>query len=196
MGFLFDSSATVNDMWLNFLSVVNYGIVSFVPKTKIIKSKKKYYPRFKKHMLIKKNLWHNRFNLNGFAKYKAWAIKCKKCIKRYHAHKESELCDFKNNKAFYMYLNNKMHSRPIIPDLFDRDDNVCSADLDKANALNFHFGQKFIDDNGLFPPFANRAGKNFIYVVSFTVSKVEKALSKINFNCATGPDHIPDMFYR
>ena len=41
---LFDSSATVNDMWLNFLSVVNYGIVSFVPKTKIIKSKKKYYP--------------------------------------------------------------------------------------------------------------------------------------------------------
>ena len=137
-------------MWLNFLSVVNYGIVSFVPKTKIIKSKKKYYPRFIKRMLIKKrNLWHNRFNLSGLAKYRAWVIKYKKCIERYHSRKESKLCDFKNNKAFYKYLNNRMHSRPIIPDQFDRDGNVCSADLDKANALNFHFGQTFIESMNL-----------------------------------------------
>ena len=81
-----------------------------------------------------------------------------------------------------------MHNRPIIPDLFDPDGNVCSADLDKANALNFHFGQTFIDDNGLFPPLANRAGENFKNDVLFTDSKVKKALTKINFNCAAGHD--------
>ena len=47
----------------------------------------------------------------------------------------------KNNKAFYKYLKNKMRNGSIIPDLLDRDGIVCSADLDKANALNFHYGQ-------------------------------------------------------
>ena len=47
-------------------------------------------------MLVKKrNLWHNRFNLDGLAKYKAWVIKCKNCIDRYYARKESKLCDAK-----------------------------------------------------------------------------------------------------
>ena len=69
---LFFTSASVNDMWLNFLSVVTYGIESFVPKIKIIKSKKKYYPRFIKRMLVKKrNLWRIRFDLDGLTKYKA-----------------------------------------------------------------------------------------------------------------------------
>ena len=54
----------------------------------------------------------------------------------------------------------------------------------------------FIDDNGVFPPFSNRAGDKFINNVSFTVSKVKKALSKVNFNCAVGPDRIPGTFYR
>ena len=88
-------------------------------------------------------------------------IKCKNCFERYHARKESKLCDVQNNKAFYKYLNNRVHYRSIIPDLLDRDGNDCSADLDEANALHFHFGQTFINDNGLFPPFANRAGDNF-----------------------------------
>ena len=61
-------------MWLNFLSVVNYSLESFVPKLKLIKSKKKY-PHFIERMLVKKrNLWHNRFTLDGLAKYEAWAI--------------------------------------------------------------------------------------------------------------------------
>ena len=89
-----------------------------------------------------------------------------------------------------------MHNRSIIPDLLGRDGNICSADLDKANALNFHFGQTFIDDNRLLPSFANRAGDNFINDVSFTISKVKKGLSKVNFNCAADPDRIPCTFYR
>ena len=94
-------------------------------------------------------MWHNCFNLDDYVKYKAWAIKCKNFIERYHACKESKLCHVKNNKAFYKYLNNKMRNGSIIPDLLDRDGIVCSADLDKANALNFHYGQTFLDDNGL-----------------------------------------------
>ena len=107
------------------MSVFNYSIESFVPKIKIITLKKKYYPCFIKRILIqKRNLQHNRFNLDGLAKYKAWTIKCKNCIGRYHAHKKSKLCDVKNNKAFYKYLNNKIRNRLIIPDLLDRDGNV------------------------------------------------------------------------
>ena len=87
-----------------------------------------------------------------------------------------------------------MHNKLIIPNLLNRDGNVCSADLNKANALNFHFFQTFIDDNGLFPPYANRADHNFINNVSFTVSKAKKALLKINFICATGPDRFPGTF--
>ena len=47
-----------------------------------------------------------------------------------------------------------------------------------------------------FHPFVNRAGVNFINDVSFTFSKVKKALSKINFNCTAGPDRNPGTFYR
>ena len=78
-------------------------------------------------------------------------------------------------------MNYRIHNRSIIPDLLDRDGNICSADLDKANALNLHFGQTFIDDNGLFPPFANKADNNFINSVSFTVSKAVALLEFKNW---------------
>ena len=37
-----------------------------------------------------------------------------------------------------------MLNRLVIPDQLDRYGNVCFADLNKANVLNFHFGQTYI----------------------------------------------------
>jgi len=62
------------------------------------------------------------------------AAKCSSAANKYHAAKELELVRKNSICSFYNYVNKKLCSPPVIPDIRQPDGSLCTGDLDK-NAL-------------------------------------------------------------
>ena len=85
--------------------------------------------------------------------------------KRYHAAKELELNIRKNNLgSFYNYVNKKLNSRSDIPDICDKDGNLCADNSAKCTVFNNFFARVFTNDDSTTPTLSPRVNTAQVYL--------------------------------
>ena len=97
-----------------------------------------------------------------------------------------------NPKQFWKYVGSKTKSKDKINDLLDKDGNLVTEDLEKAEILNNHFASVFTVEDTSSIPTLDTNSNNLILLedINITNEIISKNLKELNISKATGPDGI------
>ena len=179
-----------------FLSILKSTINKHVP----LKSKNNQTSKRPKHLV---KLLNNKLKLYRKLKkdkslksaYKNATRAYDKAVRDWYDHIESKMTKNPSSKKFYSYVNKKLNNKSSIPPLIDKDNNLISSDIDKANLLNTNFQQSFTLDNGILPPISVRDTE---LMTSFfiTTTDILDAISKTKDKLTRTPEGIPPYFIK
>ena len=193
----------INQMWNEIKSGVKLAMETCIPKKKIIKSKriqpswmsnkalrkiKKKYKLFKRFLKTK--------NGYDYLKYIEMRNSCKKEIRKAKRRHEKRIADdCKNNpKSFWKYVHEQTKSKQGIGTLKDKDGNLITTEVDKANTLNDFFASVYTKEDCENIPDLKENSKSkglSIPEVRVTPLVVENKLKELDASKAQGPDGIP-----
>ena len=203
---LFGHYFDTESIWSQFKSIIWPIIDMFVPKTAtphFNKYNPRQYPKNIRILLNRKAaLWRIlrtcKTSDHLKSKYTEIALKTKRAIIDFDLNREEKIIKANNLGAFYRYVNNKLNNNNGIAPLFDKNGNLITADIDKANLLNDYFKSVFITDDGLLPDFPSRLppGSSEIHDINISPEIITKILRDLKSNSAAGPDNIPSIFYK
>ena len=101
-----------------------------------------------------------------------------------------------NPKRFWKYIKSQTKSKGKITELADKDGNLTTDDLQKAEILNNHFASVFTkEDINNIPDFSNRS-ENIIDTIEITEENLTKELSTLPIGKSAGPDGISNRILR
>jgi hypothetical protein len=201
------SSKNVQDAWDLFTEEINLAAKDFIPCIKSGKTEKK-----------KRNMWADEKALAKIKKKRAAFQRylqtkdgidylaytrarnqakaaCRKAVKDIEKRIAKEAKT--KPKAFYAYAKAKLSVHEGIADLVDKDGNVITNDIGKADLLNSFFCSVFTKENtDVMPDFAQRIDGPGLTEITVDKNKVYKLLSTLDPSKAAGPDNMHPMLLK
>ena len=169
-------------------------------KLKVIKSrtKKFYLPKYIKILLLKKRkLWRamkaentpeNKLNYNNNRHA------CKVALKKFHVNKMKAICNSKNIKHFYEYVNRKLGRSKSSIVLKDKNGTVLK-DIISVEMFAKYFQSVFSVDDGILPNM-NTNIKSCLNDIIFDEHDINTRLQALPIKYSCGPDEIPTAFLK
>lgn len=136
-----DGCVSTEELWNNFMCVIDVAIDKFVPlciKTKHASAPVVYPKHIRKLFAVKKERWrlYRHFRTPQLKlKYTQAATRCTIAVSKYTTDSENRLVESENLGLFYKYVNRKLNGSHGIAPLRDKDGNLVSDDISKANLL-------------------------------------------------------------
>ena len=201
---------SVNEMWIIFKKKLDDAIKECIPrKTIIINGKvrrsKKVDRRTLKKIKRKKRVWDLYIQSGDGQKYLEYCrlrnqvrAATRKLQKQLEKSVASEAKS--NPKKFWQFVNNKMKTRPTIPDLLlededdepdnqsDKEPEYTKNDQEKANRFNTFFALVFNKHSEEQEQTLPMRTNNKMMNIEITQDRVEKALRALKINKSPGPD--------
>ena len=144
--------------------------------TRLAKEKKLLYKKLKSDRTLK-------------SQYKMLSKQYDKEVKAWNEITEQRICETKDQKYFYKYINKKLNSHNEIPPLKLDDGTLMVEDIDKANHLNDAFQSVFTaKSNGILSLESKTTER--LDEISFTEADIVKAINKLQPKTSRTPDDI------
>jgi len=192
---------TADAMWSSFKDVMFTAFDQFVPIKSINNANNngeiRRYPSYIRKQLNKKRmLWRicKSQPANELAKhnYRNAQLVCRRLLRKHALEKERRVLDSNDSGSFYKYVNKKLTRPSGVGSLLDKNGEIVSDNLSKANILNDYFASVCTTDNGKLPEFKNLVSDEvLIDTVTFTTENVLRCISKIKPKTSSGPDGLP-----
>jgi Reverse transcriptase (RNA-dependent DNA polymerase)/Endonuclease-reverse transcriptase len=194
----FSVCANVEEFWQIFSAILNSLIEKFVPlRGPNPKSKNFISKDFKKLLSKKRRLWKKLKHKNHPITRKNYN-ECLRNIKiqlfNIRTEEEKGILRRINHKTFFNFVNSHLNLKESVPVLVNNDE-ILTADSEKAKFLNEYFISVFTEDDNILPNFekiANSELKNCI----FTPEMVRKSLNALKPCFSSGPDKFPAHFLK
>ena len=107
--------------------------------------------------------------------------------KRYHAAKELELIRKSNLGSFYNYVNKKLNSRSDIPDICDKNGNLCTDNSAKCTVFNHFYASVFTNDDSTTRTLSPRVNTAHVHLGSVTFTPAVVRTTPVSYTHLTLP---------
>ena len=200
----FSTCSSANDCWNLFSSVLNEGLINFVPFQPIFPHRKLVNRTSKtvwRLSLKKKKIWkmakRNPSAANKL-KFKKAATSLKRALIAEVADKEKFILTSQNLGAFYKHVNSRFAHKSGIAPLLAPSGVLALTDLEKANVLNNFFASVgTVDDKTLPPLIPIEPGKQRnLSCVYFEEHTMIKLIDKLKNKTTAGPDGFPPFLFK
>lgn len=203
----FSDTTDIETAYLKYSSLLKDLISAHVPIRKYYSKKtKKYSKNIQKLCTKKKKIWKKIIHVKKVLPIHT--PKLETLMKKYdqlrtewaneisNQEKNTALEIIKSNcvSNLFKYANSKLNSGSAVATLINSKGNLCTSNLDKANALNDQFKQVFTDDDGTLPNF--KATTFHMPEPNFQPANIAKIMSNLSNSYSICPDGIPTAFYR
>ena len=195
----FSMVKNVEERYAIFLKYLNLSIQMFVPLKLINRKTKKFYlPKHIKLLLLKKRkLWRimkakntpkNKLNYTNNKHV------CKEALKKFHVNKMKAICNSKNIKQFYNYVNRKLGRSKSSIILKDKNGTVLK-NIISVEMFAKYFQSVFSVDDGTLPNM-NTKIKSCLNDIIFDEHDINTRLQALPIKYSCGPDEIPTAFLK
>ena len=179
--------------------MLHNSINKFIPLTR--KGKKKRMPKQIKNLLKLKRTIYKQSKSNPSYKtlYKNIDKQYRTAVKNHTSLLEQKVMNSNNKKAFFGYVNRKLHQRNNLPPLVNSNSDVLTGAKNKADLLNHQFVSVFSTDDNTKPPiFSQNFLNTFSQMDNFiiTPTDVHQAISKLKNTVSRTPDEIPALYVK
>ena len=195
---IFSDNSDIDQIYLEFTNIIHTSIENFVP---LYKSHKSSLPNHIKVLInIKKQLYKiTRTDINVKTLYKDFDKMYKATISKYFINQERKITMSASKKSFFSYINRKLKSRSHLSPLINKNNEIITDPVDKAELLNQHFESVFVKDNNIKPKLDHLQSLPDLppmESLQITTTKVNSAISKLKSSVAQTPDQIPSLFIK
>ena len=192
---------SVDDMWETIKSILLATVDMFVPhravKVGSTRRRKRIWMNDRALTRIKKKKAFQRYNetrdgkdyLEYVKSRNAAKTEIRKAVREYE--KEVAKLAKRNPKPFYKYVNSKLKTRSVSPQLTLKDGSHITDPKEKANMFNNYFSSVFThEDLTHIPAKPKRQVTEVLDDINFTVADVCQLLQKLKVSKSPGPDNI------
>lgn len=188
----------IDNFYNFFVEFVNYLVKTYVP-LKTVNDKGHKIPVYIQNLMSQKDrlfkLSENDDRIR--TKYNQVTAKLEKVVQKYFANVEKRIVFGDDSNKIFSYINksisDKKRNNKIC--LKDEHGNVLSTDSEKANLFGKFFKSHFVEDDGILPPFQQRANETFP-LVEFLPENIYKSIVGWKNSKAKMPDNIPMIIYK
>ena len=185
----FDFHKTIQSIYNEFLCILHQlfrdyiPVANFKPRNRLsntvarlLKEKKLLYKKLKSDKSLK-------------TQYKTLSKKYDTAVKVWNERNEDRVCNSKDQKYFYKYINKKLNSHTEIPPLKLDDGTIVVEDIEKANQFNKVFQKVFTTKSNTEPPLEPKTTVK-LDDIRFTEEAIVHAINKIHPKTSRTPDDL------
>jgi hypothetical protein len=193
----FNSCATIDDFYEQFLEILNIGIRNFIPL--IRRSSKKPYPQIIKELQKKKlRVWRRLkkyYSIQLEFEYNQISSRINSELLKLEISTEKQLLESPSVNKFYKFVGKRLEKSRVIPALCGNNE-TAFEDSDKVRLMNEFFYTMFTKDNDTIPTFTDRTNGKFAGNLVITPSLIINAIHKLNPTTSCGPDKLPAIMFK